>query len=232
MKKKPAEIIAGFRVICYLCQRETNPPIPLNDTITRNKKDAEFDLLFTRMKAHDDRNAFRSLFEAFFAPLCVFSGRFIPDTDAVKDIVEDVFVALWEHRDEIEPATSVRAYLQTATRNRCLNVLKHDAVQQRYVEYVNLQSAVTKDTDELLVYEELQEQLNKIVDSLPDTYRIAFVMGQLQEEKTSAIAKRLQVSERTVERLKLKARQIICHEIGKRYSLLLLYVLYVALELL
>jgi RNA polymerase sigma-70 factor (family 1) len=184
-------------------------------------KDTNLDMLFFSMREHDDKDAFRSIFTAFFAPLCVFANRYTSDADMSKDVVEDVFVYLWENRKNIVLTCSVRTYLSVCTKNRCLNILKHDTVHQKYVDHVKAHSGMTTDSDSLLTYEELQEKLQCILESLPDAYRIAFVMSQLHEEKTSVIAERLQVSERTVERLKLRAREIVRREMGKYYPLLL-----------
>lgn len=185
------------------------------------ENDAIFDMLFNNMKNNDEREAYHRLFNAFYAPLCVLADRLLNDKDTAKDTVVDVFVYLWENRKHIELTASIRIHLMTCTRNRCLNHLKHNGVHKKYADYVQRQETTDKATDELLIYDELQEKLNEVLDRMPEAYKIAFVMSKLHEERTHAIAKRLHISERTVERMKLKAQHIIKTELKKFYPFIL-----------
>lgn len=73
----------------------------------------DYDLEFLRMRDNDDRNAFKVLFDAFYPPLCAFCRNYILEHATIEDIVQDVYVRLWENRKQITVNSSIRNYLLT-----------------------------------------------------------------------------------------------------------------------
>jgi RNA polymerase sigma-70 factor (ECF subfamily) len=80
-----------------------------------------------------DREQFKALFEEYYNPLCNFVYRYVNDRDVSEDMVQSVFVRLWEKRDSLELTGSLRSYLFTATRNTALD---HIRSQKRKDEYI------------------------------------------------------------------------------------------------
>ena len=190
--------------------------IPIN-TEHKMKNNTAFDQWFDDMKVHGNQNAFQQLFNTLYAPLCVFADHLLNDKDAAKDIVCDVFVQLWENRKSIELTSSIKAHLIVCTKNRCLNYIKHHSVHQKYISSIKKEELDYNNSEELYTYKELQEKLNEIILRMPKAYQIAFIMSQMHEESTNVIAKKLDVSERTVERMKKKATEIIKSQLNKYY---------------
>lgn len=85
-------------------------------------------------------------------------------------------------------------------------------MQKQYISFCRINNS-----EELYTYKELQEKLNEIILRMPKAYQIAFIMSQMHEESTKVIAKKLNVSERTVERMKKKAIEIIKSQLNKYY---------------
>ncbi len=79
-----------------------------------------------------DTAAFDTVFTLYAKPLAAFAWRFVESRDTAVDVVQDVFVTLWQHRTELALRASLRAYLYSAVRNRSLNVLKRAAVEDRW----------------------------------------------------------------------------------------------------
>lgn len=160
----------------------------------------------------DDEAAFRQVFGDFYAPLCLMAGRMVSPSVA-QDVVQEVFVCLWEMRHGIDVETSLKGYLVASTRNRCLNYIKHKAVGDRYADYAAaMQEGMAMRADDLLGVRELEARLEHILGLMPEEWRVAFVMSRMDGRRTSDIACRLGVSERTVERFRNKAMQIIRNE--------------------
>ena len=90
---------------------------------------------FAAIRAGNEQ-AFESLFREHYAVLCAFSRKFVTDPDAAEEIVQDLFLGLWEKRADLMPTLSLRSYLFAAVRNSCLNHLKHLKVRGRHVERV------------------------------------------------------------------------------------------------
>lgn len=170
------------------------------------------DNLLERIVVFDDEAAFRQVFGDFYAPLCLMAGRMVSPSVA-QDVVQEVFVCLWEMRHVIDVETSLKGYLVASTRNRCLNYIKHKAVGDRYADYAAaMQEGMAMRADDLLGVRELEARLEHILGLMPEEWRVAFVMSRMDGRRTSDIACRLGVSERTVERFRNKAMQIIRNE--------------------
>jgi len=71
-----------------------------------------------------DQHAFEKLFKAYFAPLMAFSRKILVDEDDAREVVHQVFIKLWEKREEIDLSTSMKSYLFTSVHNRSLNVIR------------------------------------------------------------------------------------------------------------
>ncbi len=85
------------------------------------------DKLFYDIAVNDSVSAFRLLFENYYPSLCLFCKRYIDDFDVREDIVQNVFVSIWENRRNICVNSSVRNYLITSVRNGCLNYLRRNS---------------------------------------------------------------------------------------------------------
>ena len=83
-----------------------------------------------------DRGSFEELFRSYFTPLMLFARKILVDEDDAREVVQKVFIALWEKREDIDLTTSMKAYLYTSTRNRCFNFL-----QKRRLSTVEMEAA-------------------------------------------------------------------------------------------
>ena len=167
--------------------------------------------MMQRVAEYDDEDAFKYIFDDLYAPLCLYARRMVPP-GAAEDIAQEVFVALWENRNDIIIETSLKGWLLTGTRNRCLNYIKRQAVRDRYNSYAATNIDISVRPDDLLGVSELELRLEQTLANMREEWRVAFVMSQMKHAKTAEIAQHLGVSERSVERFRKKAMEIIEHE--------------------
>lgn len=183
----------------------------------------DYDLEFLRMRDNDDRNAFKVLFDAFYPPLCAFCRNYILEHATIEDIVQDVYVRLWENRKQITVNSSIRNYLLTMAKKRCINYVRSIHTKAGILSSIN-KCPAPKDTfytEELLTVSELSDLLDKVLQKMPEPYRKAFEMSQMENQRTGEIAIRLNVSERTAERYREKAFQILRLNLKRYYPLAL-----------
>lgn len=154
-------------------------------------------------------NLFNSLFQEHYTHLCNFSYQFTLDTEASKDVVQKVYIDLWNKRAQYDPNKSIKSYLFTSVRNRSLNYIR----DQKKLTSLSLEHIYE---DSLIVTEEEdidQENLSKIVnqalDSLSDKVKEVFLMSRYQGMKYKEIAEELDVSQKTVEAHISKAMKIL-----------------------
>lgn len=174
----------------------------------------------------DNETAFRQMFDYYYAGLCLYAQRFIPDIATCKDLVQDTFCSIWINRKKIDYSIPVRNYLLTSVKNRCLNYLrKYEKLSfGQETELEKIPVYIEDNEEDLFLLRELEEKFTQILSGMPDEYRIAFEMSRMEDCPTSEIAEALGVSVRTVERYRNKAIEILKTEL-KDY-LPLLYLLF------
>src|SRR5688572_8158150 len=90
-----------------------------------------------------DRPAFEALFREHYSALCEFAHRYVQSREAAEDLVQEVFLSVWTHRESLEIRDGLRAYLYGAVRNRALNSIEHRRVEQRWEERARREHAST-----------------------------------------------------------------------------------------
>lgn len=172
------------------------------------------DHLLWNISRNDDREAFQTLFESFYAPLCLYAGRFVDDRAAREDIVQDVFFMVWEKRGAIEVNVSAKAYLMASVKNHCLNYLRKLGYRQGFRDRMMERVPVyAENMDDLYNLQELQELLARTLEKLPEEYRLAFIMSRMEDKGSPEIAEAMGVSVRTVERYRNRAVEILREEL-------------------
>lgn len=147
-----------------------------------------------------DRTAFQALFHEYHAALCAFAQQYVQSSTVAKDIVQDVFLQVWEGRSRFDPAGTVRAYLYSAVRNRTINHYEHQQVEEKHAETVARPPDDGPYTAPLnqLSYEELEEHLQKAIREMPQRRRQVFVLSRVHRLTYKEIAETLDVTSNTV----------------------------------
>lgn len=148
-------------------------------------------------KTPSQRKAFEEQFREYFRPLTVFAMRFLKDQQAAEDVVQDVFLYLYE-----KPGTGIyeRSYLYNLVKNRCLNVLEYKKV--RTLHNPGIQSEWTggsPDPFEVVTRIELEHKYLQVLEGVHPRSRQVFELSRNGGLKNKEIAEKLQISKRTVE---------------------------------
>ena len=176
--------------------------------------------LLERLKAGEEA-AFQNLFQTYYPLLCVQAKRLLGDLDQAKEVVQEVFVRLYEQREALPQLVSMKAYLYRSVRNACLNHLKQEQTHQLHHQQLFYHAAPAEETDPL-VQLELEEKIWQAVQRLPEQCRRIFQMNRFGEKKNAQIAEELGLSIRTVETQISKALKILRRELADFLPLLLL----------
>ncbi|TNE53645.1 MAG: RNA polymerase sigma-70 factor [Bacteroidetes bacterium] len=159
----------------------------------------------------DRLKQYESLFRKNYRRLFVISHRITVDADVTEDIIQDVFLKLWESNRLESFEGSIDAYLTTAVYNRSLNHKrdsgKNVSLEQFPSDYLGTPSAGFDLTQMDLSL--LKQEINRAIESLPPQCRTVFVLGRLEEMKYREIAELMDLSIKTVEKHMGKAIRII-----------------------
>lgn len=153
------------------------------------------DLLLEQLKS-GDRRAFTLLFDYYYTGLVVFADRYMHDLELSEDIVQSVFVRLWENRQSIQ-SSSIRYYLSSAVKNNCIDLIRKKETQEKYVRR-QLSGNADSGAD-FWAESELEQMIEKSIANLPPRCAEIFRMSRFDGLKTHEIAEKLQLSNRTVE---------------------------------
>ncbi len=145
-----------------------------------------------------NETAYKELFLKYYSPLSEYASQYIQDTEA-EELVQDLMLHLWESRQTLFIQSSLKSYLFTATRHRCLNAIKKNSYhkQTHHLLYDRLKEEI-EEPDYYLI-NELSANIEKAIGELPDHYRETFILSRFGEVTNVQIAMRLGVSVKTVE---------------------------------
>ncbi len=155
-----------------------------------------------------DTETFEGVFHAYYKALAVYAKTILKDMDEAEDIVQQVFISMWEKRENLEVRTSLRALLYKSVHNACLNRIKQQTVRTKYVAEVQYQSQEGK-ADDGMQQKELQKKIEQALEALPEQCGIIFRMSRFEHLKYQEIADQLGLSIKTVENQMGKALKIM-----------------------
>src|SRR5438093_11513062 len=143
--------------------------------------------------------AWESAFQAHYVELCEFVLRLVGSAEATEDIVQDLFLHLWDTRGSRDRVRLSRPYLYVAARNRALKHLRHRRVVEAWIDRASREEAPVSDTPEdLYLRGELKDALRRAIEELPNRCRAIFVLRRRDQLGLNEIAARLGVSLGTV----------------------------------
>ena len=153
-----------------------------------------------------DTSAFEQIYRLYVSDLCSFAAYYLKSADAAQDIVQNVFLILWERRDSIHINGCLKTYLFTSVRNLCLNFLKHQTIHRTSLDiYSQLFLLPAATPHEIAEQQELDISLTHALENVPERPRIVFILNRYFNMKYAQIADILEISVKTVDAHMVKA---------------------------
>lgn len=140
------------------------------------------------------------LFNHYYPRLFNFSKSFLKVEDGIDDILQEVFVRIWQGRKSITIPDTFNSYVFTITRNLLLNELRRRLNNKSLKEEV-CKLSVTSEYSlvEQIEYHDLKDKVDKAVDELPDRQKEIFILSRNEGLAHKEIADKLKISTKTVE---------------------------------
>jgi RNA polymerase sigma-70 factor (ECF subfamily) len=169
-----------------------------------------------------DERSFEKLFRQYFPPLISFSMNILRDEDDAREVVQKVFLGLWEKREELDLSSSLKSYLFTSVHNRSLNIIRD---KRKFQSTGIPDEEGTFDVSLQIEAIELEEKIMDAIALLPEKCREVFELSRFEGLKYSEIADRLGISVKTVENQISKALKILREKLLRYLSLLMWFLL-------
>jgi RNA polymerase sigma-70 factor, ECF subfamily len=153
-----------------------------------------------------DTAAFEQIYRTYVKELCSFAAYYVKSFDAAEDIVQKLFLLLWERRESIQVDGILKTYLFTSVRNLSLNFLKHQTIDRNISEKYSLRFSVGSATPhEIAEQQEMDVLITQALEKMPERCRIVFILSRYFNMKYAEIAEILGISVKTVDAQMVKA---------------------------
>lgn len=146
------------------------------------------------------RERFDGIYIAYFSRLCRFARTYVLSEETAENIVQNVFMFLWEKHHILQIHASLSAYLYTLVKNKCIDYLRHQKADLEYRAEQALKLAALEKLDTgLIPGEDIEETVMAAINKLPSKCREIFVLNRVEGKKYREISEILGISVNTVE---------------------------------
>jgi len=155
-------------------------------------------LLLTEFQKGNQK-AFNTLYNNYYKVLVVYAKQFVKDLQIAENLTQDVFVMVYEKREQLQIHTSFKAFMYTSLRNHCLNYLKKE---NRFSSFEDSQIKIIEENnidDPFIKHAELAQKLHDAIHKLPKKNQQIFRMSRFEGATNEDIADNLGLTKRTVE---------------------------------
>lgn len=157
-----------------------------------------------------DKVAFSIIYQKYSLTIYANIMRMVHSEDAADDLLQEVFLNIWENRHKIDPEKSFKGYLLTCSKFLVLNFLRHITIGKQVENYlINSKSTFYHHIEENLIYKDTEEVFQKVVAQLPPQRRKIYTMCKIEGKSYSEVADVLGISISTVQDHIVKASRFI-----------------------
>src|SRR5690606_9080453 len=126
-----------------------------------------------------DAAAFHEIHQRYKGILLVHAYKKLGDFEEAKDLVQDLFLAIWQNRKHLPATHNFSGYLYRALRNRVINILLRETVKTRYIDgFKKFYQEGRNQTDEYIRERELAQQIEREINALPPKMREVFLLSR------------------------------------------------------
>lgn len=180
------------------------------------------DKALTALLREGNRAAFLEIYQRYQGLLLTYAFRKLQDRTQAEDVVQEVFISLWEKRENFELKTYLSGYLYKSVLNKVLNIFQHNKVVRAYLSSQNLQIDVDHyGTDFLIREKEIALMIEKEISAMPPKMQEVYRRKHQQFQSTKEIAQEMGIAENTVSNQLKSASAHLKKNLG-----IIIYVLY------
>nr|WP_294876985.1 RNA polymerase sigma-70 factor [uncultured Pedobacter sp.] len=167
-----------------------------------------------------DQVAFAQIYNLYRSKIYLYACNLCKSAETAEEVVQEVFIRIWQKKDQINPELNFDAYIRKITLNHVLNHLKkiaRDKVLQD--EVLNYMDAIRHSTDESLLEKELLKTYDEAIALLPAQKKLIYQMSRNEEMTHEQIAEKLNISKNTVKNHMVVATKFIRSYVSKHGSI-------------
>jgi RNA polymerase sigma-70 factor (ECF subfamily) len=164
-----------------------------------------------------DHHAFEYFFKKYSKRVYGFAFKMLNNKHESENMVQVIFMKLWENREFLDENLSLKSYLFQITRNTVTNLLKRKIHHQVYLDYMKGSESCNNMDDEI-EYQELNKEIENSIEGLPERRKAMFLMSRYENMSYKEIAAKLNVSVNTVDTQIRHALKYLKEELKKKFN--------------
>lgn len=170
------------------------------------------------------KKSFQNLFRSYYNPLTRFAYRYVKSGFIAEEIVQDIFLKVWEKKEELEIEGKVRTYLFRSVHNRIMDYRRNEDTRDAYIrEYAAQKNdSLQPENVEITEKSEIEREAEKAVEELPEKLKMTFKMNKVEGLTYQEIAEILNISPKTVESRMSKALDYLRSRLVKYLPVMIL----------
>lgn len=170
--------------------------------------------------------AFDQIYEMFSHKLFSFVFRILKNEAEVDDIVQEVFVKIWESRNKLEDYKLLNSYIFTIAYNSSIDLIRKRISNSKYIELLRNSSTINFSPSIIsqIEFNELNIQVEKLISNLPDRQKQVYLLHREEGLTYPEIAKQLGISKNTVENHMVKALKYLRQNMDNSLLINMLFV--------
>jgi len=175
-----------------------------------NSGESHIDAVIVEKLIKGDKQAFKDLFDKYGTRLYQFSIKYLRDKEETEDLLNEVFLKIWENRINLRSDKSFQSYLFTIAYNNIRQRFLKKSREEKYIQIFAEEYLIASGSeDSELDYNTFVEKMNKVIQMLPARRREIFILSYKEEKKNGEIAENLGVSEQFVKKQLGIARKFV-----------------------
>lgn len=171
--------------------------------------------LLNRLRLGDPK-AYSILYDNYWEQLYIQAYKRVQDEDAAKDIVQSIFIAIWQRRETLEISSELSHYLNSAVKFQVFSYFRSARAKEKVIDQSISRLEQHSSIDDLKGYFELEKLIALEIELLPDKMKEAYLLKAAQHS-TSEIAAKLNLKEQTVSNHLSEALRRIRLKLGAQY---------------
>lgn len=164
-------------------------------TINKNISDDE---LVEKLRK-GDIEAFDAVFEKYGNRLFGFALKYLKSKEEAEELVQDVFLKIWENRKKLMKDSSLKSYLFTISYHNICKIFRKKQLQGKLRDEIGLVSDISVDAEEQINYAFTLEQIEQLIGQLPPKQKLIFLKSRKEGKSTREIAEELHLAPGTVD---------------------------------
>jgi RNA polymerase sigma-70 factor (family 1) len=190
-----------------------------------NKHTSDYDLVECLQKG--DVEAFDLIFKKYSSRLYGFALKYLKTKEETEELVQDVFLKIWQNRGNLKKESSLRAYLFTISYHNICRFFRRRVYQEKLAKELTAPDAMSFTIDESIDYQSVLEQIDLLIEKLPPRQKSIFIKSRKEGKSTKEIAVEMNLVPGTVDNQISEALKFIRKNMGKNLTLLLFFFVFI-----